>query len=259
MSTPPPTYLLLGSAASGRRAVLFNALKDAVGENANAVFVSGNERPSGFDAKLDSLRDTRLFRYGDVKNFSKETETEGGLGISRAFVVADSSIPPPDAVEGFKEAVDSGKAVLARIWGIFDCAAAAMFPRECADYAEMLSHFCDCVVFTHRNADSNGIFQKFSQRWRGECKPLLCVPADKNFNVPNSEELLVDEARRICMVFDGADSISDGDGFDDEPFSLEGEPDPYLERIPSGARAKPVGNISKYSLAARERNNREKI
>ncbi len=254
---PLPSYLILGSATSGRRGLVFNTLKNADGEGMNAVFISKSESRSEFDAKLESLSNVRLFQYEDMGRLSEKLIAAGEAGAKRAFIIADSSIPPSNAVECFKIALDSGCARLVRIWGVLDCSAAAMFPRECADYADALSHFCDCVIFTRRSGISNKTASEFSEHWRKQCKPLLCVLADKNFNIANPEELLVDEARRICMVFDDIDPIFeleiDEDKLPEEPFSLERKPDPFLERTPSGARAKPVENISKYSLIARER------
>ena len=79
---------------------------------------------------------------------------------------------------------------------------------------------------------------------------------DKNFQVANPIELMIEEARRITMIFDDFDPIDDldldGENLPEEPFSLERKPDPYLARLPNGQRQKPIPDVSQYAAAARE-------
>ena len=69
---PLPSYLILGSATSGRRGLVFNTLKNADGEGMNAVFISKSESRSEFDAKLESLSNVRLFQYEDMGRLSEK-------------------------------------------------------------------------------------------------------------------------------------------------------------------------------------------
>ena len=75
-------------------------------------------------------------------------------------------------------------------------------------------------------------------------------------------EMLVEEARRISMLFDEFDPVDelelDGENLPEEPFSLERKPDPYLVKLQNSMRANPIENPAQYALKAREMEN-EKI
>ncbi len=242
-----PAYLILGSANSARRATIFNILKNA--EEKCAILIAESEKPSDSDAKVSDLKNLTLLRYSKLDD-AQEILSTLPQEIEKIFVIADSNLPLADSVEAFKKLVDVQLLDLARVLGFLDCRALHQFPRECADFVEEISHFCDCVIFTRRSNIPNKVVSELCEKWRKQCKPLITALADKNCEVPNPEELLVDEARRICMIFDDIDPIYeldiDEDNLPEEPFSLERKPDPYLQRMANGMRAKPVENISLF-------------
>ena len=70
---------------------------------------------------------------------------------------------------------------------------------------------------------------------------------------------MIDEARRISMIFDDYDAVDeldiDAENLPEEPFSLERKPDPYLARLQSGMRENPVENPAEYAMKARKMEN----
>ena len=120
----------------------------------------------------------------------------------------------------------------------------------------MLALFADCVLLSRRSGVSNKSVEELKLRWEKIRHPHLVEYVDKNFKTENPIELMIDEARRISMIFDVFDAVDeldiDAENLPEEPFSLERKPDPYLARLPNGLRQKPIPNVCEYAAAARE-------
>lgn len=250
-----PAYFILGTSGSGRRGVAYDVIENALGDDDFCcVFVSEREAASDFDAKIDAAKCGGIVRYSD---FSDAAEKVAMLDekITSVIFIADSSQNIADSVEDFKAIVGGGKIRLARIWSVIDCAMLVKFPNECRVYADAISHFADCLLLSRRSGLENRDVNDIKLRYEKMCRPHLIEYVNKNYRVNNPIELMIEEARRITMVFDEFDAVDeielDEENLPEEPFSLERKPDPYLARLISGMRENPIPDVSKYAAQVR--------
>lgn len=240
---PIDTFLILGSAHSGRRALCADVCENALAPDKAAVFVSENEPADEADAKLESLANAAVYRYHQASEFSKIVCGEG-FDAQACLFIADSGANLADAVEGFKALCDAGTARLVRVWSVIDCALLEAHGKQLKVYFDALSHFADCVILTNRSNIPNSLIKSLTDGYKKECKPHLVELMDKFGRLKNPLELTIDQARRISMLFDDFDPIDelelDEDNLPEEPFSLERKPDPYMERLPGGHRKNPI-------------------
>ncbi|MBQ6534172.1 MAG: hypothetical protein IJI37_03300 [Opitutales bacterium] len=252
-----PAYLIIGSPTSGRCGVCADVIFKALGDDDFcAVFVSDNETRTEFDAKIASAPIAGFVRYSDAEDARAKIAKLDESRITHVFYIADSTKNLADEIEEFKKTVDCGKIRLARIWGVLDCAAVVRHKKECMPYADALAHFSDCLLLSRRSGVPNREVEDVKLRYEKLRYPMMVEYVDKNFRVSRPMELLVDEARRISMLFDDIDPVDeldiDGDDIPVEPFDLARKPDPYIERLAGGARAKAVPDISQCAREARE-------
>ncbi len=251
-----PAYLVLGSASAGRRGVcadvIFNALND---DDFCVLFVSKNEKLSESDKKIASAQNAGIVRYSDVDDAFEKIANLDESKITSVFYLADSTRNLADEVEDFKKIVDGGKIRLARVWGVLDCGAVLAHQREATPYADALAHFSDCFLLSRRSTVSNKDVDDLKLRYEKLRYPMMIEFVNKKFAVSRPIELLVDEARRISMLFDDIDPVYelefDEENIPDEPFDLSRKPDPYIERLANGSRAKPIPDISDFAREAR--------
>ena len=261
-----PAYLILGSPTSGRCGVCADVIFKALGDDDFCgVFISKNETPTEFDRKIASAPIAGFVNYSDAEDARAKIAGLDESRFTHVFYIADSTKNMADEIEDFKKTVDCGKIRLARIWSVLDCATLARYPNECAPYADALAHFADCMLLSRRTGVPNREIDSIKSRYEKLCYPMKFELVNKRFEVSNPIELLIEEARRISMLFDDIDPVDDLDidenNIPDEPFNLERKPDPYMQRAANGMRLKPIPDISEYARETREfeRKNDEKI
>lgn len=255
-----PAYFILGTPTSGRCGicadVIYKALND---DDFCGVFVSQNETPTAFDESISSAQNAGLVYYSDADDARTKIAELDKSRFTHVFYIADSAKNIADEVEQFKKTVDCGDIRLARIWSVLDCASFARCPNEFAPYADALAHFADCFLLSRRSNVSNREIENIRARYERQCYPMSVELVDKNFEVARPIELLIEEARRISMLFDDIDPIDeldiDGDNIPDEPFDLQRKPDPYLQRAANGMRLKPVPDVSEIVRETRKLEN----
>lgn len=250
-----PAYLILGSPSSGRCGIAHGVISSALGDDDFCgVFISENETHTEFDKQIASSPISGFMRYSDAENAAEKISKLDENKFTQVFYIADSSRNLADSIEDFKKILDGGRIRLARIWSVFDCLMFEKFPRETAPWFDALSHFADCVLLSNRSGVPNKTVADIKTRYEKMCHPHLFVNVDKNFNVSNPMEILLEEARRISMFFDDVDPLDeldlDEDNLPEEPFSLELKPDPYLERNQNGARSREIPDVSEYAKKA---------
>ena len=112
------------------------------------------------------------------------------------------------------------------------------------------------MLLSRRSGVPNRDIADIKSRYEKLCYPMRFELVDKKCEVANPVELLIEEARRISMLFDDIDPIDeldiDENNIPDEPFSLERKPDPYMERLANGARVKQIPDIRGYVMETRE-------
>lgn len=248
-----PAYFILGTPNSGRRGLCADVCKNAFDGQKVVVFVSENEPECACAQQLAACAQVVQYNSADApeKTAALASDTDAVL------FVADSSENVADSVENFKRIVDAGKIRLARIWSVADCKVATEFPKQTALFFEALSHFADCLMLSRRSGVSNAAVNEFVVPFKKQCKPHLIEYMDKFDRVANPMEIVVEQARRISMLFDEYDPVDeldlDEDNLPEEPFDLQRKPDPYLDTLPNGCRKNPIPDISKFVKLSHEK------
>lgn len=169
------------------------------------------------------------------------------------FFVTDGTANPVDQVEAFRNWLSAQPHEVGGVITVVDCAQAQAH-SELMQWYDACIHFSDVVLLNRREGVEQTWIRDFMERYKkGKCYPCLFEHVKKG-RVTNPAEVLDTVPRRISMIFepegDPLDDLDfDEDDLPDEPFDLTGKADPYLERLPSGQRAKVLPNIAKFLSA----------
>lgn len=232
-------YYITGSPKTGRRAVLFDLI-DGGFEASEAIVValSKSEQADAFDSKLAALENVTMIRYEDLQSLEyPQAEV--------IFIITEGLANPADAIEDFQKWLLYSGHNLARIIFVCDCALAERESHLSA-YFDCCIHFADVVLLNHRENVSQKWLREFEKRYRDQHYPCLFENVKKG-RVKNPGLVLDPVARRASLIFDDIDAIDqleiDEDNLPDEPIDLVAPEDPWLKRLQSGQRAKPVPKL----------------
>lgn len=253
----PLAYLFLGPAGSGRRAILADLIAEGLGPDDRPVLlVAAGEKPAPEEVSR---------RLGGVTNLHVAAwRLEAGLvaaeipeGATHVFFVSDGRANPVDQVEAFHTWLPTAGLALARIVTVVHCALASEH-RELLRWFDACVHFSDVVLLNRREGVPQKWVSEFVARFHKDRLPCL-VELVSHDAVGNPARVLAPEARRISMFFDepGDWPAIEGDEEEDEEDEptevsaedggdLIGSADPYVERLPSGRRAKEIPDIARF-------------
>ncbi|MEM9159366.1 MAG: hypothetical protein AAGB46_09980 [Verrucomicrobiota bacterium] len=269
----PLVYLVFGSLGSGRRSVVADLIEfGAEMGSSTKVFVSGADW-EGQELDLGTKsRESVISEYALA---------DKGLGIpgyveegDMCFVVADGRSDPADFMEAFSWWLSENEAELGRVITVMDCAL-------CAEKSKVLVWYDCCIYFSDivLLANRHGVSPKWVGDLQEKYKKELCYPCMFEFvkkgRVGNPALVLDPTARRMTGIFDDPRDYMD---VDEDPASQDSAAaseeedvtfydmspedaeqafeemderevpavnDPYLEKLPSGRRAKVLPDIRK--------------
>lgn len=244
----PLVYLVLGTAGSGRRAVIADLIEGSseAGER-TAVMLSEAENESAFDAKLPEVS-----RWSWTGEF-----IVGSLpaGAARVFFITDGRGNPVDQIEVFKAWLQAQNGELARVICVVDCQLAEKNPPLLA-WFDACVHFADVVLLNHREGVANKWLSDFQNHYKSQYLPCL-FELVKTDRVKNPSLVLEPQARRMSHIFDDDPDwvFTDAEGEEiDEEEETEGDEeveakqaeDPYFERLNGGRRVKEIPDVAKF-------------
>jgi len=248
----PLVYLVLGAAASGRRAVLVDLIADGLDETDRAaVLISDQEAPDEADARLPHVS-----RWTWNTAEDNPIVAELPRDATHVFFITDGRQNPVNQVEHFKTWLDAQGGELGRIVCVVNCQLAEKSPPLLA-WFEACVHFSDVVLLNRRE----GVENKWVSDFLGHFKKLFypCVfEMVKEGHVKNPALVLEPQARRMTHVFDEeqnwiftnaeGEEIDEQEetGDDEEEIEAKPEEDPYLERRAGGRRVKELPDIAKF-------------
>ncbi|MDR2512272.1 MAG: hypothetical protein LBD01_00450 [Puniceicoccales bacterium] len=227
-------YILLGLAGSARREILADLILNGLEGDARVYLT--NEFDGGDGSAMPSFSGVQYCRWGIaggvVSLDSPETAPE------TVFLLTNGRENPVDQMEILSVLLPRLGWEVTRVLTVINCALLARH-GELGEWYKACIHFSDVALLSCREAVEANWLRKFINAHREAHNPCLLEPVTKGC-VENAPRVLVREARRLSMIFDDTDPLDDME-FDEnnlpnEPFDLIGKPDPYFERVQSGAR-----------------------
>jgi hypothetical protein len=163
-------------------------------------------------------------------------------GTQALFLLAPDPEDPRDFLEAVATWLPGSGFELARVITVLSCADAERQGDRFAGWIGLWLHFTDYLVLTDREGVSSKWINALTARLKEEALPCQ-VEFWKKDSPRNPALVLLPEARRIAHLFDLEPQLP----ADLEPVIEEGDededaepPDPWLERLASGQRARPV-------------------
>jgi hypothetical protein len=231
----PLVYLVLGIPGSGRRAILRDLVEDGLPAGAG-ILVFMPEGEAGGGPGLPEGVETVPWRLDGA------TARHGRIAspADRIFFLAPGGADPADTVEAVAQWLRHNDCRLARILTVVNCGFLKENP-EAAAWHDACIHFSDAVLLARRETAGNRWVRDYEKRFRKDRYPCVFELAKKG-RVENPARVLEPEARRLSLHFDELEPLAD-DGMEEAPEDLR--EDPYLKRLESGQRARPVPDIRK--------------
>ncbi len=244
----PLVYIILGTAASGRREVVADLIEDGLAETDRAeVLLGADEAADPQDARLGA---TRPWTWTDGTIQAAPPEA----GITHIFLVTDGRKNPVDQIEAAKPWIEAAGAELGRVICIVNCQLAEKHPEMVAWYDACI-HFSDVVLLNRREGVANKWLSDFQRRYSDLFYPCL-FEFVKAGRVRNPILVLEPQPRRMSHYFEeetdwivkGVESGSgdENDAVDDvdEEVEITADIDPYLALDAAGRRVKRIIDVS---------------
>jgi hypothetical protein len=240
VNSSPSVYVLCGTPGSGRAEILVDLLESLL-DGGESVAVLQPDDCDVAPNQLHSEHKPALIRY-QLNDCQLHLPAEETIDDAVVLIVAPGLAHPGDMAEAVKAWLAQSGRSLARILTIVDCAKAAEHGRL-RTWLEAWIHFSDAVLLNHRESVSQKWIQEFEKHFHKLCYPCRFFNVKKG-RLRNPAEALEPEPRRISLYFDELEPIEEDD-MDDEERPGDLAEDPYVARLESGQRAKPLPPIDK--------------
>ena len=234
MAESPKVYLILGPNGSGRRALLADFIDSLESESSVLYFKHRDEIINDYDSSLESLAEvsTVLWSVED----SKIKHDSISVNPSSIFFIAPASIDLADVMEGLKGWLSKNDCQLTRIITVIDCKSLSENNSQNSWY-EAAVHFSDMVLLNRREGVSEKWIKDMVTEKKKQFHPTRFELVKKN-RVNNPIDVLDTQTYRTSLFFDDLIPIEE-DEFEDL-LPEDRKIDPYIERLESGKRSKPV-------------------
>lgn len=236
----PSVYLLYGTPGSGREEIAGDLLESLLdGGESVAVLVPAEVNPETLTLAGEKQPEWVSYQLQDCQLVLVDDKQ---VDAAVVFIIAPGLAHPGDMAEALKAWLTLNNRVVARIVTVVDCAKAAEHGRL-RTWLEAWIHFSDAVLLNHRESVSQKWIQEFEKHFHKLCFPCRFFNVKKG-RLRNPAEVLEPEPRRISLYFDELEPIEEDDlEADEQPEDLAD--DPYIARLESGQRAKPLPPIDK--------------
>jgi hypothetical protein len=240
VNNSPSVYVLYGTPGSGRAEILVDLLESLL-DGGESVAVLQAEDCQVDTEKLQSTNKPEWIPYR-LNECRLVFSADQPIDAAVVLIVAPSLAHPGDMAEAVKAWLDQSGRFIARILTIVDCAKVSEHGRL-RTWMEAWIHFSDAVLLNNREGVSQKWLQEFEKHFHKLCYPCRFFNVKKG-RLRNPAEALEPEPRRISLYFDQLEPIEEDDMDEDErPDDLT--EDPYIDRLESGQRAKPLPPIDK--------------
>lgn len=237
-------YLILGAEGAGRREVVRDLAEGGLDDDETAVIARHESEPDQpVDEQLTARPGNTVVPYANLSTLAWPGDPDV------AFVIAPGRGNPADAVEAFHAWLKSSGQLLGRVITVVHCALLAAHPKL-RTWHRACFHFSDVLLLNRREGVPNKWFSEF-QEWLDEDRHPGIVERVKKGRLANPPLVLEPQPRRLSLLFDDdLDAIDflefDEDNLPEETIDLTRPADPWLARLPSGQRERPLPNISDF-------------
>ena len=235
-------YLILGPNGSGRRALLSDFIDSLESKSSVLYFKHRDEIINDYDSSLESQNSVSTVLWS-VEG-SKIKHEPISVSPSSIFFIAPASIDLADVIEGLKGWLSKNDCKLTRIITVIDCKNLSENSSQNSWY-EAAVHFSDMVLLNRREGVSEKWIKDFVTEKKKQFHPTRFELVKKN-RVNNPTDILDTQAYRTSLYFDDLIPIEE-DEFEDL-LPEDRKIDPYVERLESGKRSKPVTPLIKPSV-----------
>jgi hypothetical protein len=211
-------YLVLGAPGSGRQTIVHDLIDGGLTEKESALILTSEE----FDQRQGLVSwnwQNGAFIIPEATNESEATHQ---------FLIFSPYLDLADQVEASLDLLDNDdELTLARIIFVVHCGLIEETSIQLRDWHDACAHFSDVALLNRQEGVNHKKIKQFKEHYESMRLPFLVESVRKN-RVANPAKILDPSSRRISHAFDPeADIDSD-------------LPDTYIERLPTGERAKPI-------------------
>ena len=237
MAESPKVYLILGPNGSGRRALLADFLDSLESESSVLYFKHRDEIINDYDSSLEKLAEvsTVLWSVEDSK-IKHDTISVNPCSI---FFIAPASVDLANVMEGLKGWLIKNNCQLTRIITIINCKSLSENNSQNGWY-DAAVHFSDMALLNQREGVSEKWIKAMVTEKKKQFHPTRFELVKKN-RVHNPSDILDSQTYRSSLYFDDLIPIEE-DEFEDL-LPEDRKIDPYIERLESGKRSKPVAPL----------------
>ena len=237
MSESPKVYLILGTNDSGRRAILADLIDNLESGSSILYFKHMDVFESDWDTSLENYSKVTTVIWS-LEN-TKIKHDSISVSPSSIFFIAPASIDLADTVEGLKGWLSKNDCQLTRIITVINCK--NLSENDSKNYwYEAAIHFSDIVLLNRREGVSEKWIKAMVTEKKKQFHPTRFELVKKN-RVHNPSDILDSQTYRTSLYFDDLIPIEE-DEFEDL-LPEDRKIDPYIERLESGKRSKPVAPL----------------
>jgi hypothetical protein len=211
-------YLVLGAPDSGRRAIVQDLIEGGLTEEESALTLTNEKSPDG--EGFTSWH----WENGSFHIPEKTDDTQP----SHRFLIFSPYLDLADQIEASLDLLDSDEGLtLARILFVVHCGLLEEISPQLQEWHDACAHFSDITLLNRQEGINLKLIEEFKARYESMRLPFLIENVRKD-RIANPAKTLDPTPRRISQVFDSEEDL-DSD-----------LPDAYLERLPTGERAKRI-------------------
>ncbi|MBU63610.1 MAG: hypothetical protein CMI26_14025 [Opitutae bacterium] len=211
-------YLVLGAPDSGRQAIVQDLIEGGLTEEESALTLTNEKFPDG-EGFTSWYWENSSFQIPEEASESPTTHN---------FLIFSPYLDLADQIEASLDLLDTDKELtLARILFVVHCGLLEEASTKIHYWHEACAHYADVALLNRQKGENIKKIKEFKEHYESMRLPFLVESIRKN-RVVNPAKILDPTSRRISHVFDPEIDV-------DSDLA-----DPYLERLPTGERAKQI-------------------
>jgi hypothetical protein len=211
-------YLVLGPPGSGRQTIVQDLIEGGLTDGESALTLT-TEESNDMEGCTPWHWENGAFHI---------PENTGNTEATHLFLIFSPYLNIADQIEASLDLLDGdGELTLARVLLVVHCGLIDKASTQLQDWHDACAHFADVALLNRLEGVKNKKVKEFKEHYESMRLPFLVESVRKN-RIANPAKILDPTSRRISHAFDPEVDV-DSD-----------LPDPYLERLPTGERTKPI-------------------